>query len=80
MQRTLPELTEYRLRRLRLRIPLDVLAVRAGIPAANLSRFERNEKLLPPDQLASLDSTLREAEAVGSPATAPGAATDRRRA
>jgi transcriptional regulator with XRE-family HTH domain len=61
--RQLPPLSEYRLRRLRARLPLDVLAVRAGIPFSSLSRFERGEHALSPEQLSCLEETLRKAEA-----------------
>lgn len=61
--RQLPPLTDYRIRRLRARIPLDVLAVTAGIPTASLSRFERGEHPLTDDQQVRLEQALREAEA-----------------
>jgi len=60
--RRLPVLTTYRLRRLRVRIPLDVLAVRARIPSASLSRFERGEHPLTEVQLARLERALAEVE------------------
>jgi len=60
--RRLPPLTDYRIRRLRARVPLDVLAVTAGIPTASLSRFERGEHDLTADQLTRLERTLSEAE------------------
>lgn len=60
--RRLPPLTDHRLRRLRARIPLDVLAVRASIPSASLSRFERGEHPLTEVQLARLERALAEAE------------------
>jgi hypothetical protein len=57
--RRLPPLSDHRLRRLRARLPLDVLAVRAGLPTASLSRFERGQGRLSDEQLARLESTLR---------------------
>jgi hypothetical protein len=60
--RRLPPLTDHRLRRLRARLPLEVLAVRACIPTATLSRFERGAASLTPDQLSRLDATLRAIE------------------
>lgn len=59
--RRLPPLSDYRIRRLRARIPLDVLAVRAGIPSASLSRFERDEHPLTEAQLHRLEKALAEA-------------------
>lgn len=56
--RQLPPLSDHRLRRLRARVPLDVLAVRAGIPPASLSRFERGEHPLAGEQLARLEAEL----------------------
>lgn len=60
--RRLPELTDYRIRRLRARLPLEVLAVRAGLPTATLSRFERGEHNMTAEQLSRLESALGEAE------------------
>jgi hypothetical protein len=60
--RRLPPLSDHRVRRLRARIPLDVLAVQAGIPSASLSRFERGEHPLAEDQLGRLEKALREVE------------------
>jgi transcriptional regulator with XRE-family HTH domain len=57
--RQLPPLSKHRVRRLRARIPLEVLAVEAGIPSASLSRFERGEHQLLPDQLARLEDVLK---------------------
>jgi hypothetical protein len=54
----LPPLTDYRVRRLRARVPLDVLAVTAHIPSATLSRFERGEYPLSEAQLARLEKAL----------------------
>jgi hypothetical protein len=60
--RRLPPLTDYRIRRLRARIPLDVLAVSAGIPTASLSRFERGEHALTTEQLGLLEAVLAQIE------------------
>lgn len=61
--RRLPELRDFRLRRLRARLPLEVLAVKAGIPGATLSRFERGLYSLDDERLRRLESALHEAEA-----------------
>jgi len=58
----LPPLSEFRLRRLRLQVPLDVLAVEAGLPSASLSRFERNEHPLSDEQRERLEKTLARME------------------
>jgi transcriptional regulator with XRE-family HTH domain len=60
--RLLPPLSDHRIRRLKARLPLDVLAVRAGIPSASLSRFERGEHPLAEAQLARLEQALAEAK------------------
>ena len=60
--RRLPPLTDFRIRRLRARLPLDVLAVQSGVPSASLSRFERGEHQLTGPQLACLERALAEAE------------------
>lgn len=62
--RRLPPLTEHRLRRLRVRLPLDVTAFAAGIPFARLSRFELGKEHLSPAQLARLEAFLDEQERV----------------
>ncbi len=59
--RRLPPANDYRIQRIRARVPLEVLAVRAGIPSASLSRFERGERDLSPEQLARLDDALSKA-------------------
>jgi hypothetical protein len=60
--RRLPALTEYRLRRLRVRLPLEILAAQAGIPSASLSRFERGAGSLTPEQSARLEAALAQSE------------------
>jgi hypothetical protein len=60
--RRLPPLTDFRLRRLRARLPLDVLAVSADVPSASLSRFERGEHDLTAEQRQRLEDALTEAE------------------
>lgn len=65
--RRLPALTEFRLRRLRVRLPLELLAAQADIPSASLSRFERGEHPLAERQLARLEAALAKAELAEEP-------------
>jgi hypothetical protein len=60
--RRLPPLGKHRIRRLRARVPLEVLAVKAQIPSASLSRFERGEHTLAPDQLDRLERALSDVD------------------
>jgi transcriptional regulator with XRE-family HTH domain len=60
--RRLPPLTDFRIRRLKARLPLDVLAVQSGVPSASLSRFERGEHSLSQAQLTRLEKALGESE------------------
>ncbi len=59
----LPVLSETRIRRLRLQLPLEVLAVKAGVPSAALSLFERGKRPLSEHQQERLDRTLAQLEA-----------------
>jgi hypothetical protein len=61
--RQLPALSDRRLRRLRLRIPLEILAVRADVPMASLSRFERGEGTLTPAQFQRVEAAMTALEA-----------------
>lgn len=59
----LPPLTDWRERRLKIRKPLEIIAVEAGIPGSTLSAFERGVGHLGPAQLERLVKTLGRYEA-----------------
>lgn len=68
--RRLPPLSELRLRRLRARLPLEILARDANVPFSTIARAEREEKDLSPDQRERVERVLAELEHETGPAAA----------